>query len=106
MLCKMKQFKKHKKSVTKTFQGEKFTFVKSKLKDKKYSVIVGDRVVHFGSRLNQQYEDKIGMYDYLDHHDYKKRKNFQSRMSKIMIDCEPAYRKKYSPLWFSWHFLW
>lgn len=102
----MKKFKKNQEVVVKYLDGEKFEFAKSKLLDKKYSVIVNGKVVHFGSSYNGQYHDKIGMFSHLDHNNSTKRRMFKARMSKIMTNCKPTYKIKYSPLWFSWHFLW
>ena len=43
---------------------------------------------------------------YIDHHNKIKRKNWQARHSKILIDNKPAYKNKYSPEYWSWHILW
>lgn len=79
---------------------------KSTRNGKKYMAKVGDKWVHFGALGYAQYHDKIGYYSTLDHDDKARRKRYQDRHKKIMIGSTPAYKVKYTPAWFSWHYLW
>lgn len=84
-------------------------FRRSKNKRKKYDAILFDtatgktKYVGFGSRipLMQQYKDStgLGLYSYLDHLDKDRRRSYRARHYKTHL-------KKYSPSYFSWHFLW
>lgn len=79
---------------------------KSTRPGKKYMAKVGNSWVHFGALGYQHYYDKIGLFREFDHLDKKRRKRYRDRHRKIMIDSTPAYQVKYSPAWFSWHYLW
>ena len=86
-----------------------FKFTKSNRKDKKYMAILSDsRIVHFGASGYQQYEDKTGLdlYKNYNHQDKKRRMNYRNRHKKILTGNKPSYLIKYSPSWFSWHYLW
>ena len=52
-------------------------FYKSERKNKKYAVVVNDKVIHFGDTRYQQYQDKtpLKLYSYLNHYDEKRRLN-------------------------------
>lgn len=60
----------------------------------------------------EQYEDKFGLYSNYDHKDKKRRKNYRNRHTGITMKRPednievPAYQYKYSPAWFSYHYLW
>ncbi len=81
-------------------------FEKATRKNKKYKAILKDKdgnekSVHFGSTSYEQYKDTtgLGIWSHKDHNDEKRRSNFRSRMGK-------AAKKKYSPAFFSYHYLW
>lgn len=82
-------------------------FEKSSRKNKKYMVEVDGKKVHFGDTRYQHYKDKIGLYSHLDHLDKERRRRYRTRHSNIILsDGIPAYKRKYSPAWFSYHYLW
>ena len=73
----------------------------SRVKDKKYDIYYnGKYLLSFGSRSYQQYHDKIGYYQYLDHHDEYRRLLYRIRHQSDHIN-DPNY----SGYW-SWNFLW
>ena len=79
----------------------KIKFEKSKVKGKKYTAILPDgKKVSFGALGYQQYEDKtpLKLYSKLDHHDKERRDRYYQR--------HPKDYPKYSPDWFSKHYLW
>lgn len=83
------------------------TFSKSPNKAKKYRAELPDgRSVDFGARGYEHYHDKIGLYSSLDHGDKKRRAAYRKRHGAIRAGGEVAHRKKYSPAWFSWRYLW
>lgn len=59
--------------------------------------------VSFGDNRYQQYKDTtpLQLYSNQDHKDTKRRDNYQSRHG-----AQGYQERKYSPAWFSWHFLW
>jgi hypothetical protein len=70
----------------------------SKNAKKKYYVVYDGKTINFGSR---------GMSDFTIHRDEKRRKNYQSRHSKIkMGDGRYAYKLKSSPSFWSYNILW
>jgi len=77
---------------------------------KKYTAILpSGKKVHFGDRRYQHYKDNtpLKLYSKMDHGDSKRRKNYRARHSKVLLkDGTPAYKKKYTPAWFSWNYLW
>jgi hypothetical protein len=80
--------------------GEYFFVAPSRRQFKKYDVYKnGDYLLSFGDNRYKHYEDKIGAYDYLDHHNDKKRYAFKSRHNKRLNDFESA-------TWFADKFLW
>jgi hypothetical protein len=81
-------------------------FSRSDRKGKKYKAVVNGKIVHFGALGYQHYRDRIGLYKSLDHLDPKRRKSYRDRHKKIMKGSVPAYTIKYTPAWFSWHYLW
>lgn len=76
---------------------------------KKYSAYMPNgKIVHFGSSDYGQYKDRVylQLYSHLNHLDKKRRDNYRARHSKIKLkDGRYAYTVKYTPSWFSWHFL-
>ena len=67
----------------------------------------GDKRVNFGDKRYEQYHDKIGLYSKLDHNDKVRRANYRKRHSAIRKkDGRRAIDVKYSPAWFSYHYLW
>jgi hypothetical protein len=81
-------------------------FYRSNIKGKKYKAVVNGKTVHFGALGYQHYHDRIGLFRHLDHNDPNRRKRYRERHSKIMKGTIPSYRVKYTPAWFSWHYLW
>jgi mRNA degradation ribonuclease J1/J2 len=85
-------------------------FEKSNKKNKKYKATTPDgKVVHFGDKRYQHYQDKtpLGLYGHLNHGDEVRRKKYKARHEKILLkDGTPAYQKKYTPSWFSYKYLW
>lgn len=94
------------------------TFVVPDTGKKKYTAIVprpGGRAVRvsFGHRDYQHYRDQVpaemggGKWSHKDHGDARRRASYRRRHSGILnSDGNPAYRKRYSPAWFSYYFLW
>lgn len=80
-------------------------FVVSNKPYKKYDAILYNeetgrtKRVSFGDTRYQQYNDKIGHYSKLDHHDPDRRRKYKQRHYK-------THFKKFSPSWFSWYYLW
>jgi hypothetical protein len=78
----------------------------------KYKVIItmkngSKKVVQFGDKRYQQYKDRIGLYTHLDHNNPVRRRRYRIRHGEIKLkDGRRAINVKYSPAWFSWHFLW
>lgn len=80
----------------------------------KYTAIMKDgKKVKFGHQDYEQYKDSVpkrlggGKWSHKDHGDTKRRKNYRSRHSGVRTKSgTAAYRKKYSPAWFSYNFLW
>ena len=82
--------------------------------DYKYKAYVlkdnGERlIVDFGDKHYSQYKDQtpLQLYKDLNHLDEKRRLRYRKRHGGIYTkDGVLAYKVKYSPAWFSWHFLW
>lgn len=80
----------------------------------KYTAIMDDGTrVHFGHQDYEQYRDSVppsmggGKWSNRDHGDAGRRRNYRARHSGVKTKGgTPAYKKKYSPSWFSYHFLW
>ena len=55
----------------------------SNAKNKKYSVYVvingKTKLIHFGDKRYQHFEDKLGYYRNLNHYDEQRRKNYHAR---------------------------
>lgn len=80
----------------------------------KYTAVLKDGTrVHFGHRDYQHYRDSVpvrmggGLWRHKDHKDKKRRDGYRSRHAGVLTKSgRPAYQVKYSPAWFSWHYLW
>ena len=77
----------------------RYTFKKSKRKNKKYDVYKdGKYLVSFGSNTHAQYFDKIGIYSSKNHLDKERRRLYYARHGKTA--------KFESAKWFSHNYLW
>lgn len=91
----------------------KIKFVKGPGK-KKYTAILPDgKRVSFGHRDYQHYKDSVpkklggGIWSHKDHRDAQRRKSYRARHGALRCkNGEKCISKKYSPAWFSYHFLW
>jgi len=96
-------------------------FKKSTRKNKKYMVTIPasiwnkerpdkierQKTVHFGDKRYEQYKDKIGLYSNLDHLDKNRRDEYRNRHEGVLLkNGQKAYKKKFSPSWFSYYYLW
>ena len=80
----------------------------------KYTAILKDgKKVHFGHQDYEHYKDTVpkklggGLWSNRDHLDTKRRTNYRKRHAAIKTkDGKYAYRVKYTPSWFSYHYLW
>lgn len=80
----------------------------------KYTAILPDgEKVNFGHRDYEHYRDSVprllggGLWSHLDHGDKRRRSNYRSRHSGVRTGSgQRAYMQRYSPAWFSYHFLW
>lgn len=82
------------------------SFEKSPVKNKKYraKVLVKKDViknVDFGDSRYEHYKDStgLGLWSHKDHNDSNRRRLFRARHRLNA-------KKKYSPAWFSWNYLW
>lgn len=84
--------------------------------NKKYKVVLDNgKIVQFGDKRYQHYEDKtpLKLYSHLDHKNKKRRNLYILRHQKIRnknylasSDAKYAVDKLYSPAWFSLTYLW
>lgn len=87
--------------------------------DKKYKATWTDavsgrtRTVQFGARGYEHYRDSVprakggGLWSKWDHLDRARRANYRARHAGMRCaDGKRCIDKKYSPAWFSYHFLW
>jgi hypothetical protein len=80
----------------------------------KYTAIMKDgSKVNFGHKDYQQYRDSVpvsmggGKWSSQDHNDENRRRSYRSRHEGVLTKSgEYAYKIKYSPSWFSYHYLW
>lgn len=80
----------------------------------KYTAILPDgKRVNFGHRDYQHFRDRVPknkggkLWSHKDHNDKERMENYRARHRGILSKSgTPAYKKKYSPSWFSYHFLW
>jgi len=70
---------------------------------KKYKVRVKGKTVQFGHVEYEHYKDKtpLGAWSHKDHGDKRRRSNYRKRHG-----AKGYQLVKYSPAWFSWHYLW
>ena len=61
----------------------KYDYQKSTRKDEKLSVVVDNKIVHFGNPNYQHFKDKTGIWKELDHNDKKRRENYLKRSKGI-----------------------
>lgn len=97
-------------------KGTKFYVPKSG--NKKYKVIIPQRggktkTVQFGDRRYEHFRDSVprsmggGQWSDLNHNDAKRRKNYRARHAGAHNkDGKRSIDVRYSPAWFSYHFLW
>jgi hypothetical protein len=71
------------------------------------------KTVNFGHKKYEHYRDTVpkrmggGIWSHKDHLNTKRRKNYRARHGGIKLkNGKPAYRKKFSPAWFSYYYLW
>lgn len=68
------------------------------------------KVIKFGDKRYQQYQDKIGYYSNLDHNDKTRRKNYRKRHEAIEKNKNgkkiKAYKDPLSSAFLSYHLLW
>ena len=78
----------------------KIVIRRSSAEGKKYTAIVDGRKVHVGALGYQQFHDRtpLRLYSALDHNDPERRRRYYLR--------HPKNYPKYSPDWFSKHYLW
>lgn len=77
------------------------------------AVLPNGKRVHFGHTSYQHYYDSVpanlggGLWSTLNHLDEKRRDNYRKRHSGVLTRSgEKAYKREFSPSWFSYHFLW
>ena len=81
---------------------------------KKYTAILPDgKRVHFGHRDYEHYKDIVpkklggGLWSHKNHLDKNRRKNYRKRHAGMKCkDGTQCIKKRYSPAWFSYYFLW
>lgn len=84
------------------YEYEGYKIYVSTRPDKKYMAKVDNKTIHFGSRFNSQFHDKLGHYRSQDNNDENKRKAYRARHSKLSDN----YKVKGTSAWFSWNILW
>ena len=80
----------------------------------KYVAVLPDgKRVRFGHSDYQHYKDSVpkslggGIWSHKDHGDPQRRERYRKRHAGVLTkDGTPAYKKRYSPSWFSYYFLW
>ena len=77
----------------------------------KYSVIVmknsKPKLIHFGDKSYQQYHDKLGRYNMLDHWDPTRRLSYLARAKGIINSKgKLTYKDKNSANYYSVNYLW
>ncbi len=80
----------------------------------KYTAILPDgKRVNFGHRDYQQFKDRVPknkggkLWSRKDHGDLDRMNNYRKRHRGVLTSSgKRAYQVKYSPSWFSYHFLW
>lgn len=74
-------------------------YAPSNVKNKKYDAFINGKKYSFGDIGYEQYFDKIGYYDDMNHMDKKRRTDYRSRHRNDNLD-------NYSPGYFSYYYLW
>jgi len=76
--------------------------------NKKYKVVIYSKngtkkTVQFGDKRYQHYKDKtpLKLYSRKDHGDSERRRNYRKRHG-----AQGYQKKKFTPAWFSWNYLW
>lgn len=71
------------------------------------------KIVHFGHKKYQQYKDSVpvsmggGLWSHKNHGDETRRQSYRARHGGIKRkNGQKAINVKYTPGWFSYHFLW
>ena len=92
-------------------QSELYKPFVSKAKGKKYSVYVikngSKRLIHFGDSNMQQFHDKLGHYESLNHNNKERRRRYLAR-AKGIKDKEGnlTWKNKNSANYYSVKYLW
>lgn len=88
-------------------------FVRGPYPKKYQAILPNGKKVNFGDQRYEHYKDSVPknlggkLWSHLDHRDKSRRSNYRSRhRGSLNRDNVPAYRVKYSPSWFSYHYLW
>lgn len=96
-------------------------FIVPRTGKKKYTAVIPVREgktttyrrVSFGHRDYQHYKDQVprsmggGRWTKKDHGDKKRRTNYRKRHAGIKCkDGAPCIKKRYTPAWFSYYYLW
>ena len=88
-------------------------FVKGSGRYKYTAIMPSGKRVHFGHRDYQHYKDSVPksmggkLWSHKDHGDKKRRDNYRKRHGGVKLkNGKSAISKKYSPSWFSYHYLW
>jgi len=89
------------------------TFVRGAGAKKYTAVLPGGRRVSFGHKSYQQYRDAVprrlggGLWTKLNHNDRRRRAAYRRRAAGMRCkDGQRCIDRKFSPAWFSYHFLW
>lgn len=82
--------------------GKTYHITKSASKNKKYDVYLDNRkILSFGDRNYEQFNDKFGEFENLNHNDDKRRYSYRKRAEGIGNLNNPQ-----SANFWSYHFLW
>lgn len=88
-------------------------FIRGSGKYKYTAHLKNGKKVNFGHRDYQQFKDIVpiskggGLWRHKDHEDSKRRENYRKRHGGVRTKTGgKAYQVKYSPSWFSYHYLW
>lgn len=88
-------------------------FIKGSGRYKYSALLPNGKRVNFGHRDYQHYRDRVPknkggkLWTHLNHNDRERMENYRSRHRGVKTkDGTPAYKKKYSASWFSYHYLW
>ena len=86
----------------------KFEYKKSTRKNKKLSVVVDDKTIHFGDSNSEHYFDKTGLLDKnLNHNNNKRRENYLRRAKGIKNkQGDLTWKDPTSPNYHSIRILW